>query len=196
MFWVYVLQNPGGNFYVGHTDNLDRRSQQRNDPAHTLTSTTKRFRGPWKLVYFEEVSSRSAALAPDRLISSYSSTTVNRAKCATACAAKAYHESRSQTRRPHLSATAFEWNAYSLRIQPGPSRPLGTAAEVAGRVVRFVVRSTTDSYEKDAERSKTGVRKCLSPQEKASRGSRSSARRSYRAGRSARRANPIGRRRL
>jgi len=42
------------------------------------------------------------------------------------------------------SATAFERNAYSLRIQPEPSRPAGTAAEVAGRVVRFVVRSTTD----------------------------------------------------
>ena len=130
------------------------------------------------------------------LISGYSSTTANRAKCATACAAKAYHESRSQTCRSHLSAPAFERNAYSLRIQPEPSRPAGTAAEVAGRVVRFVVRSTTDSYEKDAERSKTGVHKCLSPQEKASSGSRSSARRSYRAGRCARPANPLGRRRL
>ena len=115
MFWVYVLQNPAGNFYIGHTNNLENRVTNHKEP-----------------------------MVPDRLISGYSSTMVNRAKCATACAAKAYPESRSQTRWSHLSATAFEWNAYSLRIQPEPSRPVGTAAEVAGRVVRFVVRSTTD----------------------------------------------------
>ena len=26
MFWVYVLQNPNGHFYVGHTDNLQNQS--------------------------------------------------------------------------------------------------------------------------------------------------------------------------
>ncbi len=26
MFWVYVLQNPTGNFYIGHTDNLEPES--------------------------------------------------------------------------------------------------------------------------------------------------------------------------
>src|SRR5947207_14816384 len=83
----------------------------------------------------------------------------------------------------------------SFGIQPEPSRPVGTAAEVVERVVRFVVRSTTDWCQKDAERSRTGVHKCLSPPEKASRGSRSNERRSYRARRDARRASPIGRRR-
>ncbi|PYJ12687.1 MAG: hypothetical protein DME94_11825, partial [Verrucomicrobia bacterium] len=43
MFWVYVLQNPDGKLYIGQTDNLDRRSVQHNDPAYTLTRTTKRF---------------------------------------------------------------------------------------------------------------------------------------------------------
>jgi hypothetical protein len=76
-----------------------------------------------------------------------------------------------------------------------PSRRVGTAAEVVERVVRFVVRSTTDWFQKGAERLRSGVHKCVSLPEKASRGSRSSARRSYRAGRCARRANPIGRRR-
>ena len=70
MFWVYVLQNPDGKLYIGQTDNLDRRSVQHNDPAYTLTRTTKRFRGPWKLVYSEEVLSRSAVLTREKALKS------------------------------------------------------------------------------------------------------------------------------
>jgi hypothetical protein len=91
--------------------------------------------------------------------------------------------------------TASEWNVHCFGSQPEPFRPVGTAAEVVQRVVRFVARSTTDWCQKDAERSRTDVHKCLSPPEKASRGSRSNQRRSYRAERCARRASPIGRRR-
>src|SRR5438094_5600323 len=90
------------------------------------------------------------------------------------------------------SAFARAWNVQSFGIQPEPSRPVGTAAEVVERVVRFVVRSTTDSYQKDAERSRSGVHKYVSLPEKARRGSRSSARHSYRAEQCARRANPGG----
>src|SRR6266480_5990620 len=78
---------------------------------------------------------------------------------------------------------------HSFGIQREPSRPVGTAAEFVERVVRFVVRSTTDWCRKDADRSRTGVHKRVSPPEKASRGGRSSERRSYPAGRCARRAN-------
>ena len=60
----------------------------------------------------------------------------------------------------NLSATASEWNVHSFGIQPEPSRPVGTAAEVVERVVRFVARSTTDWCQKDAERSRSGVHKC------------------------------------
>jgi predicted GIY-YIG superfamily endonuclease len=55
MFWVYILQNPDGKLYIGQTDDLQRRLLQHNDPAHTLTRTTKRFRGPWKVIYAEEL---------------------------------------------------------------------------------------------------------------------------------------------
>jgi len=95
----------------------------------------------------------------------------------------------------NLSVTASEWNVDSFEIRSEQSRPLGTAEEVAERVVRFVARSTTDWRKKDAERSKTGVRKCVSPPEKASRGSRNIERRSCRAKRCARPANPVARRR-
>src|SRR5205814_241448 len=30
MFWVYILQNPDGNFYVGHTDKLENRITNHN----------------------------------------------------------------------------------------------------------------------------------------------------------------------
>ena len=70
MLLVYVLQNPDGKLYIGQTDNLDRRSVQHNDPAYTLTQKTKRFRGPWKLVYSEEVLSRSAALTREKALKS------------------------------------------------------------------------------------------------------------------------------
>ena len=70
MFWVYVLRNPDGKLYIGQTDDLQRRSLQHNDPAHTLTRTTKRFRGPWNVIYAEELLSRSAALDREKALKS------------------------------------------------------------------------------------------------------------------------------
>jgi putative endonuclease len=68
MFWVYVLQNPDGKLYIGQTDRLTWRLSQHNDPAHTLTRTTKRFTGPWTLVYSEELASRSEALRREKAL--------------------------------------------------------------------------------------------------------------------------------
>src|SRR6267378_7704064 len=105
-------------------------------------------------------------------------------------------EIRSPVRHMRSNQTASEWNVHSFGIQSKPSRPVGTAAEVVERVARFPARSTTDWCQKDVERLRSGVHKCLSPPEKAGRGSRSNGRRSYRAGRCARRASPTGRLRL
>ena len=69
-FFVYVVRNPDGKLYIGQTDNLSRRALQHNDPAHTLTRTTKRFRGPWILVHSERLDSRSAALAREKALKS------------------------------------------------------------------------------------------------------------------------------
>jgi predicted GIY-YIG superfamily endonuclease len=68
--FVYVLQNPDGKIYIGQTDDVDFRVQQHNDPDHRLTRTTKRFRGPWKLVYSEQHESRSGALAREKALKS------------------------------------------------------------------------------------------------------------------------------
>ncbi|HDZ87782.1 MAG TPA: hypothetical protein ENH38_04095, partial [Nitrospirae bacterium] len=35
MFYVYILQNPAGRFYIGHSNDLDRRISQHNDPHYT-----------------------------------------------------------------------------------------------------------------------------------------------------------------
>ena len=69
-FYVYVVRNPDGKLYLGQTDNLSHRVLQHNDPAHTLTRTTKRFRGPWILVHSERLDSRSAALALEKALKS------------------------------------------------------------------------------------------------------------------------------
>jgi predicted GIY-YIG superfamily endonuclease len=67
---VYVLRNPEGKLYIGQTDNLSRRIQQHNDPMHTLTRTTKRFRGPWSLVHSELMPSRKAAILRESALKS------------------------------------------------------------------------------------------------------------------------------
>ena len=65
-WFVYVLRNPDGKIYIGQTDNAPRWLHQHNDPTHALTRTTKRFRGPWQLVYSEAATSRSAALSREK----------------------------------------------------------------------------------------------------------------------------------
>ena len=47
MFYVYILENPQGRFYVGQTDDLDRRLAEHNDPIHNAGKYTMRNKGPW-----------------------------------------------------------------------------------------------------------------------------------------------------
>jgi putative endonuclease len=67
--WVYILQSGNtGRYYCGQTSNVDRRLQQHNDPAYQLSKTTKRFEGPWKLVWVQEYLDRSEATKLERLV--------------------------------------------------------------------------------------------------------------------------------
>ncbi len=75
MFHVYILQNPAGRFYIGHTDNLERRLRQHNEPegkSHLGKFTHKN--GPWSLVWSEPHPSRSSATLRERQIKSWRST--------------------------------------------------------------------------------------------------------------------------
>ncbi len=72
MFWAYILQNPAGKFYIGHTEDPDSRLQSHNDtgPNH---GKYKRKNGPWELVWSEEHPTRAAAMARESEIKSMKS---------------------------------------------------------------------------------------------------------------------------
>jgi|GEM_PF-713680 len=65
-YYVYVLLNPEGKTYVGHTNDLERRVAQHNDPDCRFTLHTKRHKGPWKLIHKEEYATRSTAVRRER----------------------------------------------------------------------------------------------------------------------------------
>ena len=59
MFFVYILRSEQfGIFYVGHTDDLDKRVGEHQAGRSPYT----KFRGPWKLVYVEVFSTRGEAM--------------------------------------------------------------------------------------------------------------------------------------
>jgi predicted GIY-YIG superfamily endonuclease len=47
VYSVYVLRNPAGRFYIGLSDDIQRRIRQHNSGASQWT----RSRGPWVLVW-------------------------------------------------------------------------------------------------------------------------------------------------
>ena len=67
MFWVYILQNPAGNFYIGHTDNLENRILSHNRTDKIAGKFTRK-NGPWALVCSEEHPDRSSAMRREREI--------------------------------------------------------------------------------------------------------------------------------
>ena len=67
---MYVLLNPQGKMYVGHTNNLSRRLAEHNDPAYRGTLHTKRHPGPWWLVHHEQFPTRSEAMHRERELKS------------------------------------------------------------------------------------------------------------------------------
>jgi putative endonuclease len=67
MFWVYILQNPAGRFYIGQTDNLPIRIANHNR-TDKIDGKFTRKNGPWVLVWSEEHPTRSAAMRRERQI--------------------------------------------------------------------------------------------------------------------------------
>ncbi len=67
MFWVYVLENPRGKFYVGQTENIAGRVQDHNR-TDCFEGHFTRKNGPWKLVWSEAHSSRRSAMQRERRI--------------------------------------------------------------------------------------------------------------------------------
>ena len=69
VYHIYVLRSEStGRCYCGQTDNLERRLEQHNDPNHHGTKTTKRFTGPWRLVWTQSCKTRAEAMALEKQI--------------------------------------------------------------------------------------------------------------------------------
>ena len=63
-FVVYILRSQrDGSLYVGHTNNIQRRLTQHNDPK-SKSYTAKR--GPWQLVHAEQHPDRRSAMAREQ----------------------------------------------------------------------------------------------------------------------------------
>ena len=67
--WVYILQSKStGRYYCGQSNDPQRRLRQHNDPQYKLSKTTKRFEGPWQLIWSMPFELRSAAMKMERSI--------------------------------------------------------------------------------------------------------------------------------
>ncbi len=65
-FWVYILENSGGGFYIGQTSNLEKRICEHNTSAVRSKYTAKH--GPWRLVWSERFPNRSKAVFLEKRI--------------------------------------------------------------------------------------------------------------------------------
>jgi putative endonuclease len=72
MFWVYILQNLNGQFYIGHTDNLANRVANHNR-TDKISGKFARKNGPWTLMWSEEHRDRAAAMRREREIKNWKS---------------------------------------------------------------------------------------------------------------------------
>lgn len=67
MFYAYVLLSLKKRiYYKGSTENLSARIQQHNDGLVAFTSKYK----PWKLIYYEEYSTRAEAMNREKFFKS------------------------------------------------------------------------------------------------------------------------------
>jgi putative endonuclease len=68
-YWVYILHSQTSNrHYCGYSNDVERRLKQHNDPAYQLSKTTKRFQGPWNLVWTQECPTRGKAMDLEKKI--------------------------------------------------------------------------------------------------------------------------------
>ena len=66
-YWVYVLENPDGRFYIGSTGNLDKRLAQHN-AVRKEGSKFSHKNGPWSLVWKEPHPTRASAMQREKQI--------------------------------------------------------------------------------------------------------------------------------
>ena len=67
MFYVYILQNAAGKFYVGHSQDAEQRLGSHNRTDQVFGKYTRK-NGPWRLVWKEEHPTRASAIRREREI--------------------------------------------------------------------------------------------------------------------------------
>ena len=73
-FWVYILACADKSYYVGHTDDIERRLNEHLIPADRATGIFSYVsqRLPYKLVFAEGCGRREEALEAERMIKGWS----------------------------------------------------------------------------------------------------------------------------
>ena len=69
-FFVYILRNPQGRYYIGQTSNLSLRIQRHNEGKVFWTKS----RGPWEIVYSQSLQTRSEAMTEEKRLKALKST--------------------------------------------------------------------------------------------------------------------------
>jgi len=68
-FVLYILECADGSFYIGHTDNLDKRMEQHDQGKGCAYTSMRR---PLKLIHAEAFETRIEALAMERKLKGWS----------------------------------------------------------------------------------------------------------------------------
>ena len=69
MYYIYVVWNEKAKkYYIGQTNNLEKRISQHNDPNNTYSKYTKQYIGLWALVYSEKYLTREKAKTRERYL--------------------------------------------------------------------------------------------------------------------------------
>ncbi len=73
-YYTYILQSEStGRYYIGHTKDITTRLHQHNHHDAIGSSSTRRLKGPWKIVYLEDFDTRSDAMKREREFKSWKS---------------------------------------------------------------------------------------------------------------------------
>jgi len=71
MYWTYVIKSQStGKLYKGHTNDLNRRMKEHNEPGEDKRKYTHKDPGPWELVYSEKYPSRAKAMKREKYLKS------------------------------------------------------------------------------------------------------------------------------
>ena len=66
MYFIYVLENSSGRWYIGQTDDIVRRLGRHN---MNMVKSTKNY-GPWNIVYSETCNTRREAMQREKYLKS------------------------------------------------------------------------------------------------------------------------------